>query len=120
MLNLLHKKLETYQISMLVVNEIYLLTRKFPDSEKFALCIQLRRAAVSICSNIAEGCSRTSKADRKRFLEIARSSLVEVDCQLEIAILLNYLQISETEKITSLVTSLFRLLSRMIDQLKLP
>ena len=117
MLELAHKKLEVYKISLMLVKEVYKLTAGFPDSEKFTLCSQLRRAAISICSNISEGCARSGLADRKRFFEIARSSLVEVDCQVEIARSLDYVNPVDLEKIHALSTSLFRLLSKMIRQL---
>ena len=58
--------------------------------EQFALVNQLRRAVISVCSNIAEGAARKTKPDRRRFYEIARSSLVEIDTQMEAALLLNY------------------------------
>jgi four helix bundle protein len=117
MLELAHTKLEVFKISMMLVKEVYKLTGKLPDSEKFSLSSQLRRAAISICSNISEGCSRSSYAERRRFFEIARSSLVDVDCQIEIVKSLNYLDPGDLEKIHALSTSVFRLLSKMIRQL---
>ena len=66
------EKLETWRESIAFADQVYSLTRGFPDEERFGLTNQMRRAAVSISSNIAEGCSRSSKADYVRFLEIAR------------------------------------------------
>jgi four helix bundle protein len=79
MLNLSHKDLEVYKISLLLVKEIYKLTRSYPKEEQFVLVTQLRRAAISVCSNLAEGAARKSGREKKRFYEISRSSLVEID-----------------------------------------
>jgi four helix bundle protein len=86
MLNLSHKKLDVYKIACELVKEVYKHTKNYPPDERFVLVTQLRRAAISICSNIAEGCARISKPEKKRFLEISRSSLVEVDTQIEISL----------------------------------
>ena len=90
MLQLSHKKLDVYQISLKLVKEVYIATRLFPKEEQFVLISQIRRAAISVSSNIAEGASRISKAEKKRFYEISRSSLVEMDTQFEIASILEY------------------------------
>ncbi|HKJ69171.1 MAG TPA: four helix bundle protein [bacterium] len=79
MLNLNHKKLDVWNKSIKLVKEIYAITEHFPSSEIYGLTKQLRRAAVSIPSNIAEGSSRSSSIERKRFFEISRSSLAEID-----------------------------------------
>nr|WP_321410869.1 four helix bundle protein [uncultured Carboxylicivirga sp.] len=76
------EKLEIWQLSRELVKNIYQVTTDFPDSEKFGLTNQLRRASVSISSNIAEGNGRNSKKDKARFIEIAYSSLLEVLNQL--------------------------------------
>lgn len=88
MLNLAHKQLDVYKFSLNLVKEVYILTKTLPKEEQFALVSQLRRAAISVCSNIAEGSARSSKPERKRFYEISRSSLVEVDTQFEITLIL--------------------------------
>lgn len=82
--------LKVYELSMELVVAVYRLTASFPGEERWGLSQQLRRAAVSIPSNIAEGCSRGSQADFARFLEIATGSAMEVRCQLEIARRLGY------------------------------
>lgn len=68
MLNLSHKSLDVYQLALQIVKEIYKLTSTFPTDERFILISQLRRAAVSVCSNIAEGAARTSKQEKKKIL----------------------------------------------------
>jgi len=98
MLQLAHKKLDVYLIALKLLKEVYILTEKFPKEEKYVLVSQLRRAAISVCSNLAEGSARVSKTEKKRFYEVARSALVEVDTQLEISLSLNYFQKNAIEK----------------------
>lgn len=76
------RELEIWKRSFTMVNEIYKITSQFPDSEKYGLVSQIRRSAVSIPSNIAEGCSRNSNKDFNRFLEIALGSSFELETQL--------------------------------------
>tara|TARA_R110002126_G_scaffold288548_2_gene442406 strand:+ start:9261 stop:9608 length:348 start_codon:yes stop_codon:yes gene_type:complete len=114
MIKLNHKKLTVYQYSIDLVKEIYSLTEKFPTSEKFGLVSQLRRASVSIPSNIAEGSARSSDAERKRSLQIARSSLVEVDTQIEIALKLEYLNENDITHLSDLSNQVFAMLSKMM------
>ena len=72
------EKLETWHEAIAFADLVYQLTRNFPTEERFGLTNQMRRAAVSISSNLAEGCSRSSKADYARFVEIATGSVYEV------------------------------------------
>lgn len=117
MLTLSHKKLDVYLLSLKLVKEIYKVTGLFPQEEKFGLMSQLRRAAVSVCSNIAEGAARRSKLEKKRFYEISRSSVVEIDTQFEIAILLEYVTHIPIAEIEQNLESVFKMLSKMIDNL---
>lgn len=80
-----HRDLDVWQRGMDMVAEIYQLTGHWPASEKYGLTTQLRRAAVSVPSNIAEGSARRTAADFSRFLDIAQGSLAEIETQLEIA-----------------------------------
>ena len=118
MLNLSHKNLEVYKISVLLVNEIYKLTRPYPKEEQFVLVTQLRRAAISVCSNLAEGAARKSNREKKRFYEISRSSLAELDTQLEVSLLLEYRKNDQVKELEQCIKSIFRMLSKMIDNLK--
>ena len=77
-----YKKLKIWQNGMELVKKIYLLSEQLPDNEKFGIGSQITRAAVSIPSNIAEGTSRSSNKDFKRFLEIALGSAFEIETQL--------------------------------------
>src|SRR5262245_1868189 len=75
------EKLKTWHDAVAFADLVYQLTRQFPDEERFGLTNQMRRAAVSISSNVAEGCSRSSRVDYARFVEIATGSLFEVVSQ---------------------------------------
>lgn len=119
MLNLSHKNLDVYKIALNLVKEVYNLTNQLPKEERYLLADQLRRAAVSVCSNIAEGAARFSKSEKKRFYEISRSSAVEIDTQIEILLALEYLTTNQTTKLEKHLESIFRMLSKMIDNLRL-
>ena len=113
MLSLNHKKLNVWIKSIELVIEIYGITERLPADEKYGLISQIRRAAVSIVSNISEGSSRKSKIERSRFYEIARSSMVEIDSQIEICIVLNYLKENDIKDLTKLSNEVFAMLSAM-------
>ena len=80
-----YERLQLWQKSRTLVRNIYLLTRDFPMEEKYALTDQIRRAVISISSNIAEGSGRISDKEKLRFLSNAYGSLTEVSCQLTLA-----------------------------------
>jgi len=117
MLNLSHKRLDVYQISLNLVKEVYQATRQFPKEEQFVLISQIRRAAISVACNIAEGASRISKPEKKRFYEISRSSTVELDTQFEIAIILEYYKKGQMAELEQYLESTFRMQSKMIHNL---
>ena len=114
MLRLNHKKLDVWKVSVELVKEIYLITDQFPAEEKFGLVSQLRSAAVSIPSNISEGSSRKTRPDRTRFFEIARSSLVEIDTQIELCCQLGYLNANDINALEKLANRNFAMLSNLI------
>lgn len=116
MLELKHKKLRVWKAGIEFVKEIYLITESFPDREKYGLVSQLRRASVSVPSNISEGASRISGTERKRFYEIARSSLVEADTQIELSIQLGLISRNECEKLAERANMIFAMLSNMIKK----
>ena len=97
----MYKKLIVWQKAMELVRSVYRLSKGFPTDERYALTDQLRRAAISIPSNIAEGCGRTSRKDYAHVLSIARGSLYETMTQLQIAQDLGYIEISEDLKVLS-------------------
>lgn len=97
-----------------MVKEIYRATNKLPQEEKFNLVPQLRRAALSVKLNIAEGSTRKSDTERKRYLEIARGSVVEIDGALETAVDLEYFTEAELEGVGKLLNKCFAMLSKMM------
>ncbi len=114
MLVLNHKKMKAWQTGLELVVKIAGLTAELPVSEKYNLIPQLKRAALSVTSNIAEGAARRSSAERKRFYEIARSSVVEIDSCMEVIIVLGYAKREQLEPIECLIEDVFKLLSVMI------
>ena len=86
-----HKDMEVWKLAMELVFKIYRLTEKFPKDEMFGLTSQIRRCAVSIPSNIAEGCGRFSNKETLRFVSIASGSLAELETQILIAAELNFI-----------------------------
>ena len=105
------EKLNAYQNARLLVKDVYNILDKFPQKEEFALKSQLRRAVVSIPSNIAEGMGRISDKEKIHFIEIAYSSLMEVYCQLQLANDLNYITNSDFDQIKPLIEDNAKLLS---------
>lgn len=111
-----YKDLVVWQQSMVFVTEIYVLTKNFPQDERFSLVDQMRRAAVSIPSNIAEGHARKSNADFARFLRISYGSAAELETQLIIAHNLHYLTDTELEESLSKTTELQKMLNALISK----
>ena len=116
MLQLNHKKLDVWQLSIKFVSKIYKITSIYPKEELFSLTSQTRRAATSIPANIAEEASRKSLTERKRFFEISRSSLVELDTHLEIANELDYLNKNILPELDKDLNELFAKLSNLIEK----
>ena len=113
-----YKNLNVYQDAKKFVVDIYKLLKLFPSEEKFALCDQIRRAAISVTSNIAEGVSRTSTKEKIHFLEIAYASMMEVDSQLDISVELQYINIEQYELINKQVNNIGRQLSVLRNKYK--
>lgn len=109
-----HKSLDIYKVIRELVKEIYQISLKLPSEEKFNMVQQIRRASLSVKLNLAEGSTRKSVVERKRYLEIARGSIVEIDAALETAVDLNYLQLNDLESIGNLLNRCFAMLSKMI------
>ena len=93
---MMHTDLEVYKSSLLLVKEIYNITKDFPADEKWGLISQMKRAANSVPYNIAEGCGRKTKPELLNFLNIALGSITELNTQIDIAIMLDF--IPEKEK----------------------
>ena len=110
-----HCNLEAWKQSMELTRTIYRETKKFPIEERFGMVSQMRRSAVSVPSNVAEGACRGSRKDFVRFLMIARGSLGEIETQLFLAKDLGYLE--NIDDITSLTNRVFRLICGLISSL---
>ncbi len=107
------KELIVWQKSMDLSEEVYRLTRSFPNHELYALTNQIRRAAVSVPSNIAEGQARNSTSEFCNFLSIARGSLAEVETQLLLAIRFNYLSEDQCTHAFDLITQIAKMLNTL-------
>ncbi len=99
-----YKHLEIWKESISLAEDVYSLTKKYPKDELFNFVSQLRRASISIPSNIAEGSSRRSKKDYSRFIEIATGSLYEVESLLELSKNLGFIETSAYDKMTAKIT----------------
>lgn len=106
-----YRKLIAYQKAKEVVKRTYKLLKKFPADERFAICDQLRRASVSITSNIAEDVTRYSVKDKAHFIEMSYGSLMEVSSQFEVAEDLGYISCEERLSMDQLIEEVARLLS---------
>jgi four helix bundle protein len=107
-----------WQQSRVFCTEIYAVTSSFPDSERFGLTSQLRRASVSIPSNIAAGSSRNSNKDLSRFLEIATGSAYEVETQLLIASDIKFITTEKLESLTSKLENIIKMISKFRSTIK--
>jgi four helix bundle protein len=113
-----YRELVAWNKAMELVTEIYRVTHTFPKDELFGLMSQLRRAAVSVPSNIAEGKGRLSKGEFRQFLGNARGSLAEVETQILIAQNLSYLDKSAAEKLLAMVEEVGKVLNGLISAIK--
>jgi four helix bundle protein len=108
------RKLDAYIYAKNIVKQIYTLVKKFPKEEQYALCDQLRRAVISIPSNIAEGSGRTTPKDQAHFYTIAYGSLMEVLAQLDVACELEYITGTEFETLELLIDKEAKILSGLV------
>lgn len=102
-----HQKLEVYAASKNFVLECYRFSKHLPTEEKFGMCSQIRRAALSVHLNIAEGASRKSEIERRRYYEISRGSIIEIDAACDIAEGLAYFTGYPTESLANSMTKCF-------------
>ena len=105
------EKLTAWQKAKELVVVVYQIANRFPQYEQYALSSQIRRAAISVPSNIAEGTGRVSVKEKIHFLEISYGSLLETYCQLQIAVELNYISLDDLEAIKPLFFETSRLIS---------
>lgn len=113
-----YKELIVWQKSIQLVKEIFILSEKFPQSELYGLSSQMRRAAVAIPSNIAEGYGRNSPKEYIQFLYIANGSALELETQVIIAKELNFIKGKEEEKVKELLEQILKMLNKLISSIK--
>lgn len=113
-----HKKLAVWQKSVLMVKNIYELTKALPQSESYGLKNQMRRSAVSVPANIAEGAARNTKKEFIQFLHTAQGSLSELDTLMEICLVLEYLQERDVNAVSVLMNEIDKMLTGLIKSLK--
>ena len=111
-----YKNLIVWQKAIVLLKLTYKLLDKLPKNEEFELKQQLRRASVSVSSNIAEGSGRKSLAERKRFYEMARSSVIEIDSQLEASLALQYINEEDAKELNAVIMEEFKMLSKLIER----
>lgn len=112
-----YRELDVWQKSMRLVAEIYRLFDSMPNCEKYALVDQMRRAAISVPSNIAEGQGRGTDKERLRFLYIARGSLCELQTQLDLCAMLNYFTADTLKDINLLTVDVSKMLNGFIKKI---
>ena len=113
-----YKNLKIWEQGIELVKQIYVLVEQLPSTEKFGLKSQITRAVVSIPSNIAEGCSRNSEMEFKRFLEIAMGSLFEVQTQLIIIQELDFIKSEDLKSIFELLETEGKMINGLINTIK--
>ncbi|RKS02337.1 four helix bundle protein [Flavobacterium sp. 102] len=113
-----YRDLIVWQKSMSLVTLIYKLVLQLPENEKYGLTSQIKRSAISIPSNIAEGYGRNYRKDYSRFLQIARGSLFENQTQLEIAVNLDFIKADDLEEIKELSIEGEKMLNSLIKKLE--
>ena len=118
-LQLGHTKLDAYTVTRQFVKECYLAVCQFPHEEKFNLTQQIKRAALSVHLNLAEGSSRKSDIERKRYYEIARGSIIEVDAALDVASDLGYCSLDSLKALGNALIKCFKYLSALINSISI-
>ena len=112
------KKLEVWQLSHVLTLNMYRCTRRLPDDERFGLISQIRRAAVSIEANIAEGCGRNTRMDFARFLQQAMGSATELECHLLICKDLEMIGAEDYKQFHQKTVQVKRMLSSLIEKVR--
>ena len=113
-----HKDLRVWQQGIELVTSIYMMTKAFPKDEVFGLVSQMRRAAVSVPSNIAEGYARGTDREKLHFLRISSGSMSEIETQLMLSLNLGYISQEVYDELSERVTSVWKQLNALISSLK--
>ena len=113
-----HTRLRAFELADQLALAVYRATQSFPREEQFGLTSQMRRCAVSVASNIVEGCARRSESDYLRFLDIAHGSVRELEYQISLAIRLKFMPAAVGDEITQAVTETAKVLDGLIRALR--
>ncbi len=113
-----HKKLDVWKKSLDLIEEIYRLAGTFPKMEDFGLSSQMRRAAVSVAANIAEGAARQTRKEFVQYLHMSQASLSELDTHLEISKRLGYMDSGNEESLISLASQIDKMITGLIKSLR--
>lgn len=105
------KDLDVYKIAFELTVDVYRVTENFPRTEQFGLVSQMRRAAVSICSNMVEGCSRGSASEYKHFVSIAKGSTAELECQIELTRAIGFINETTANRLIATTQHVIKMLS---------
>ena len=114
------RQLEVWKLSMRLTDKIYDLTEKFPIDQRYGLSSQMQRCAVSIPSNIAEGCAKASKKEFIQFLYIVRGSLAELETQMILSFARKYIEKEIYKEICLIIESINKMLGKLIKSQKQP
>lgn len=115
-----HKNLDVWQRSMEIIGLVYRLTQKFPGSETHGIVSQLRRAAISVSANLAEGLGRQTKKDTTHFLHISRGSLYELDTLIQAAVDLKFLSNEAGIDVQTKIDACVKMVQGLIKRYKDP
>ena len=113
-----YKEIIVWQKSVALTTDLYKLTSQFPDTERYGLISQIRRATTSIAANIAEGWGRGSRGEYIQFLTVARGSLMELETHLIVASNLHFLKTDEFDSVSKPVNDIEKMLNRLIAVLR--
>lgn len=113
-----YKELRVWQEALALVTDVYKSTSPFPKEEMYGLTSQMRRSAVSVPSNIAEGKGRYSNAELRQFLILARGSLLELETQIQISENLGFLQVGQSEYLKNKSAGIGKMLNGLIESVK--
>ncbi len=105
-----HRNLDVWKMAMEFVKDIYETTESFPNAEMYGLTSQMRRASISIPSNLAEGAARKGNKEFRQFLNIAQGSISELDTQIELALMLNYLNNGVYDELMAKLSTISKML----------
>ena len=113
-----HTRLRAFELADQLAVDVYLATQSFPREEQFGLTNQMRRAAVSVASNIVEGCARSSEKDYLRFLDIAYGSVREVEYQISLAVKLGFFSEDDGHQLAAVAEEASKVLNGLIRSIR--